>query len=134
MVYDGLQSFLGNFISQLAVSVACLFVLHGCAYSYTTVMRPKSSILVTTGDLPGKSYDTLGFVETKSWVAGLSLPTEEKISEMKTTGLNDGLIKKAEAIEADAVINIEYETGTNSFLLFLNQFTLTIKGTAVKIK
>ena len=91
-------------------------------------------MLVTTGDLPGKSYETIGFVETKSWVAGFSLPTEEKISAMKTTGLNDGLIQKAEAIQADAIINVEYETDTSSLFLLFNQFTLTIKGTAVKLK
>ena len=122
--------------SQVGLIPCLLFVilLQGCAYSYTTVMSPKSSILVTTGDLPGKSYETIGFVETKSWVAGFSLPTEEKISAMKTTGLNDGLIQKAEAIQADAIINVKYETDTSSLFLLFNQFTLTIKGTAVKLK
>ncbi|MGL1903898.1 MAG: YbjQ family protein [Fibrobacterales bacterium] len=122
-------------LATLIIISSVLLLISGCASSYTTVMSPATDeVLITTGDMPNKEYTTLGFVEASSTVLGVGLPTEEKISEMKSIGLNDGLVEKAKAIGADAVINVEYSTVTASAYLIFSQFNLSIKGTAIKYK
>ncbi|MCK4664456.1 MAG: hypothetical protein KAT68_16425 [Bacteroidales bacterium] len=116
-------------------------LLNACTTSFTTVMVPKptNSLLVTTGDLPNKDYEVLGFIESSATRSDLwAYPSELQISKMKTQALNDGLVPKAEELNADAVINFEYSTYTDSYyflIFFLCVDTkVNAKGTAIKFK
>ena len=91
-------------------------------------------MLVTSGDLPNKNYEVIGFVESNASVMGFGLPTESKISEIKSNALNSGFISKAESIGADAIINVTLSTISGSAYLFLSSTNISVKGTAIKFK
>jgi uncharacterized protein YbjQ (UPF0145 family) len=65
---------------------------------------------------------------------GFGIPTEEKISQMKTNALNNGLVTKGEALGADAIINVGISTSSQATYFFLLTTNVFVKGTAVKFK
>lgn len=119
-------------------SFLAMFViaLTSCSVSYTTVATPspKKQMIVTSGDLPNKNYEVLGFVESVATSVGAGVPTESKISKMKSDALNDGLVAKGEALGADAIINVHMTTSTSAYYFFLLQTNIFVKGLAIKFK
>ncbi len=113
-----------------------VMAITSCSVSYTTIATPKPSkeMLVTSGDLPNKSYEVLGFVESTASEMGFGLPTETKISQMKTDALNNGLVTKGEAIGADAIINVTISTSSQATYFVFLTTNVYVKGTAIKFK
>ena len=105
-----------------------------CSTSFTTVATPKSStdMLVTSGDQPNKDYTVLGFVESTATETGFGIPTETRMSQMKTDGVNNGLVAKGESLGADAIINVSMSTSSRSVFFFLQATTVYVEGTAIK--
>jgi PBP1b-binding outer membrane lipoprotein LpoB len=122
--------------SVLAVMVIAM-VFTSCSTSYTTVATPKSTnnkMVVTSGDMPNKNYEVLGFVQSTATEMGFGIPTETKMSAMKSEALNNGLVTKGESLGADAIINVQfssYSTATYFFFLTTNVY---VAGTAIKFK
>jgi len=123
-----------SFILSLLVIV--LLGVTSCSVSYTTVATPspKKQMLVTSGDLPNKKYEVLGFVESTASEMGFGVPTESKISQMKSNALNNGLVNKGEALGADAIINTSISTSSTATYFFLLTTNVFVKGTAIKFK
>jgi uncharacterized protein YbjQ (UPF0145 family) len=120
----------------LSLMVIAILAMTSCSVSYTTIATPapKKQMLVTSGDLPNKNYEVLGFVESTAGEMGFGLPTESKISQMKTDALNNGLVRKGEAMGADAIINVTLSTSsTATYFVFLTT-NVFVKGTAIKFK
>ncbi len=113
-----------------------VLAMTSCSVSYTTVATPKPTkqMLVTSGDLPNKNYEVLGFVESTASEMGFGLPTETKISQMKTDALNNGLVSKGEAIGADAIINVTISTSSQATYFVFLTTNVFVKGTAIKFK
>jgi len=118
----------------LLIGVLFALVVSSCTTSYTTVATPKPNkkMVVTSGDFPQKDYSVLGFVESSATTIGFGLPTESKISKMKTDALNDGLVRKAEGLEADAVINVNLVSASKSTYFFFQETRIFVTGTAIK--
>ena len=124
-------------MKKLAVlGVLFVLVLSSCTTSYTTVATPESAkkMLVTSGDLPNKDYVVLGFIESNASTIGFGLPTENKISKMKTSALNKGLVGKAESLNADAIINVKLVTNSKATYIFFLDTQIFVTGTAIKFK
>lgn len=123
-------------VLNLGLSLTLMALFSSCSTSYTTMAVPKPSknMLVTSGDLPNKEYEVLGFVESTATEVGFGIPTETKVSEMKTNALNNGLVSKGEAIGADAIINVTSTTSTQATYFFLLSTNIYVKGTAIKFK
>lgn len=121
---------------NLGILFTVIMILSSCSMSYTTVATPKPSkqLLVTTGDLPNKNYEVLGFVESTASEMGFGIATESQISQMKTEALNNGLVKKAEELGADAVINVSMSTSSTATYIFFLTTNVYAKGTAIKFK
>jgi hypothetical protein len=121
---------------NLALLLIAAAIVSSCSVSYTTVASPqsKNKMLVTSGDLPNKNYEVLGFVESTASEMGFGIPTEDKISQMKTNALNNGLVTKGEALGADAIINVGISTSSQATYFFLLTTNVFVKGTAVKFK
>ncbi len=113
-----------------------LFFVFCKTHSYTTVATPmpSSKMLVTSGDLPHREYSVLGFIESTSTVERTGVATENKISSLKTLALNNGLVRRAESMGADAVINVQISTNTRVRHLFFIETTVFVTGTAVRFK
>jgi len=120
----------------LSIMVIALLAMTSCSVSYTTVATPapKKQMLVTSGDLPNKNYEVIGFVESTASEMGFGLPTETKMSEMKSEALNNGLVTKAESLGADAVINVTMSTSSTATYFFFLTTNVFVKGTAIKFK
>lgn len=118
----------------LLIGVLFAMVLSACTTSYTTVATPKPNrkMVVTSGDFPQKDYTVLGFIESSASTIGLGFPTESKLSTMKTSALNDGLVRKAEGLEADAIINVQMVSASKSTYIFFLQTNIFVTGTAIK--
>lgn len=118
----------------LLIGVLFALVVSSCTTSYTTVATPQPTkkMTVTSGDLPNKDYQVLGFIESAASTIGLGLPTESKISSMKTSALNDGLVRKAEGLGADAIINVEMASSSKSTYIFFLSTNIYVTGTAIK--
>jgi uncharacterized protein YbjQ (UPF0145 family) len=74
----------------------------------------------------------LGFTESISTVERTGVATENKISSLKTMALNQGLVRRAESMGADAVINVQISTHTRVRHLFFIETTVFVTGTAVR--
>lgn len=118
----------------LLIGVLFALVVSSCTTSYTTVATPQPNrkMIVTSGDFPQKDYTVLGFIESSATTIGLGLPTEGKISKMKTSALNDGLVRKAEGLEADAIINVRLTSASKSTYIFFLSTDIFVSGTAIK--
>jgi uncharacterized protein YbjQ (UPF0145 family) len=51
---------------------------------------------------------------------------------MKTSALNDGLVRKAEGLEADAIINVRLTSASKSTYIFFLSTDIFVSGTAIK--
>ena len=124
-----------KFYLTVVIAVMAIFMV-SCTSSYTTVTVPRTqgTMLVTTGDMPNKNYEVLGLVESAAMSIGFGLPTESKLSEMKTEALNDGLVRKAEQLGADAVINVDMWSTSYATWIFFLQTNMFAKGTAIRYK
>lgn len=120
----------------LSFMIIAILAMTSCSVSYTTVATPtpKKQMLVTSGDLPNKNYEVLGFVESTASEMGFGLPTETKMSQMKTDALNNGLVTKGESLGADAIINVTMSTSSTATYFFFLTTNVFVKGTAVKFK
>lgn len=124
-----------KFLAISFISIA-IFAVTSCSVSFTTVAAPKptKTMLVTSGDMPNKNYEVLGFVESTASEMGFGVPSETKISQMKTDALNNGLVAKGESLGADAIINVSISTASKSAYFFLLSTDIFVKGTAIKFK
>lgn len=120
----------------LSFMIIAILAMTSCSVSYTTVATPtpKKQMLVTSGDLPNKNYEVLGFVESTASEMGFGLPTETKMSQMKTDALNNGLVTKGESLGADAIINVTMSTSSTATYFFFLTTNVFVRGTAVKFK
>jgi len=77
-------------------------------------------------------FTVLGFVGSTATETGFGIPTETKMSQMKTDGGNNGLVAKGESLGADAIINVRMSTSSRSVFFFLQATTIYVKWTAIK--
>ncbi len=121
---------------HLSILFIVMLAMTSCSLSYTTVAKPKPSgkMLVTSGDLPNKNYEVLGFVESTASEMGFGLPEESKISQMKTKALNNGLVSKGESLGADAIINVKMSTSSQATYFVFLTTNVFVTGTAIKFK
>ena len=118
-----------------ATVIVALAVFASCTVSYTTVATPEteSGMVVTSGDMPNKDYEVLGFVESYAYTIG-GPPTESAVSKMKSNSINDGLVAKGDEMGADAIISVTYKQKTETWYFLLTKTTMRWKGTAIKFK
>ncbi|HAN78889.1 MAG TPA: hypothetical protein DCQ31_14565 [Bacteroidales bacterium] len=125
-----------SLLLSFGILLFAILMITSCSVSYTTVATPKPTkqMLVTSGDLANKNYEVLGFVESTASEMGFGMPTEIKISEMKTKALNNGIVTKAESLGADAIINVSMATSSQATYFVLLTTNVFVKGTAIKFK
>ena len=87
-----------------------------------TAAAANKTIIISEDALPGRRYTTIGPIEVtvKKLTVFHADPTKQQANEV--------LIEKARSIDADAVINVKYESGIG----FMTWGYIEAKGSAVK--
>jgi uncharacterized protein YbjQ (UPF0145 family) len=88
----------------------------------STATASNKTVIIAEDALPGRRYTTIGPIEVtvKKLTAFHSDPTKEQAKEV--------LIEKARIIDADAVVNVKYESGIG----MMTWGYIEAKGAAVK--
>lgn len=153
-----------NKIIILLILSAVLFALSACTTIYPPASTPlkveysadlPDTMFVTTSGIQSihdNDYTTLGIVDSYAYSGRMEGdPAPQNVSSILSTSLREGLIKKAQAMGGDAIIDLEYNWDWNRenqiktttlFYLFpisseqLPGWNLTVRanGTVVKFK
>lgn len=108
--------------SSLFIAMIASATLFSCTSSQyvelkTPVQRENEIAVYLESEIPEKSYERLGYIETSGWI----FTSNKKLLK--------GLRAKAESVGADAVINVDFD-----YIPHVSTGIPTVSGIAVKWK
>jgi len=119
------------------IIAVCLLVMLIVGCSGTYVAKPTAGVKVLRGDVPVSKYTPVALIEAERMnfyllgIEAVKIASPEASDQLNDV-VNKMLVKKAKALGANAVINVEHDVKVPFFPLSF--YRAEAKGLAVKLK